>query len=74
MNKSNNDNDFRVNDLIFAKVRGHKHWPALIVNTDSESYKHFTKNKVKFFVTSEFAVVNKSVFTIKANENIFLSL
>lgn len=60
MNKSNNDKDFRVNDLIFAKVRGH--WPALLVNTDSESYKHFTKNKVNFFVTNEFAVVNKSMW------------
>lgn len=74
MNKSNNDNDFRVNDLIFAEVRGHKHWPALIVNTDSESYKHFTKNKVNFLVTNEFAVVNKySICLYNENKSKYLS-
>lgn len=59
MNKSNKTKDFRLNDLIFAKVRGHKPWPAQLVNIDSISYKKVTKYKVKFCVTNEFAVVNK---------------
>lgn len=74
MNKSNNDKDFRVNDLIFAKVRGHMHWPALIVNTDSESYEHLTKNKINFFVTNEFAVVNKcGICLYNENKSKYLS-
>lgn len=73
MYKSNNDKDFRVNDLIFAKVRGHKHWPAPIVNTASESYKYFTKNKVNFLVTNEFAVVNCGICLYNENKSKYLS-
>lgn len=60
LNKSPNYPEFQVKDLVFAKVRGHKHWPAQIENIDNKTSRNIIKYTVRFFVTNEIAIVNKN--------------
>lgn len=55
----NRSNDFNINNLVFAKVKGHPYWPAMIINVDKQSYKNTVKYEIKFFSTNEVARVNK---------------
>lgn len=59
LNKSQSPTDFKENDLIFAKVKGHKPWPAKIENIDNKTFKNVIKYQVKFFETNETAILNK---------------
>lgn len=60
LNKSLISTEFKIKDLVFAKVRGHKHWPAQIVNIDSVTCKNIIKYTVSFFATNEKAIVKKN--------------
>lgn len=51
--------EFRVNDLVFGKVRGYPHWTAKIINVDTETNVNVKKYKMKFFATDETANLNK---------------
>lgn len=42
-NKSPSLTEFRINNLVLAKVRGHEHWPGQIVNIDSKTRKNVLK-------------------------------
>ncbi|XP_046688634.1 uncharacterized protein LOC124374474 [Homalodisca vitripennis] len=59
VNRSVDKNDFKTDDLIFAKVRGFPFWPARITAIDKGN-KNIIKFKVIFFATNEIAVVNKT--------------
>ncbi|KAG8324792.1 SUMO1 sentrin specific peptidase 8 [Homalodisca vitripennis] len=52
--------DIKINDLIFAKVKGFPHWPAKVTGIDDETYKNITKYEITFFSTNETAFVNKT--------------
>lgn len=59
-NKSSvSQTEFRENDLVFAKIKGHKHWPAQINKID-RSFKTVTKYEVTFFGTNQKATVNNN--------------
>lgn len=60
LNKSSNHPEFQIKDLVFAKVRGHKHWPAQIENIDNKTSRNIIKYTISFFVTNETAIVNKN--------------
>lgn len=65
---SNKEVGFQINDLVFAKVKGHPAWPAVITNIDSKSFKTVIKYDVLFFTTKTTATLNKSdLFTYKEN-------
>lgn len=65
-------NDFVINDLVFAKVRGHPFWPAKITNVDRETYRHKIKYKVNFFGTNETVLIKKIFATTMIIKKIFL--
>lgn len=51
--------DYSINDLVFAKVKGHPSWPAKIIQIDKDTYKHIIKYKVNFFGTNETNCLSK---------------
>lgn len=57
--KKPDKNPFFVNNLVFAKVKGHPYWPAKIFNIDRETFKNVVKYEVKFFGTNEINKINK---------------
>ncbi|KAG8285680.1 PC4 and SFRS1-interacting protein [Homalodisca vitripennis] len=58
--KNGQTDKFYIGDLIFAKVKGHRHWPGKITDIDSKTYKHVTKYEVKFFATEEIGSLIKN--------------
>lgn len=64
MDKSRNK--LNCGDKVFAKVRGHPYWPAIISHVDSSS--KLIKYTVNFYGTSETSVV-KEVNTCLFAEN-----
>jgi hypothetical protein len=69
-------NEFFVNQLVFAKVKGHPYWPAKVKKVDKMSSKNATMYEVDFFGTNETATLgrnnlcafndNKSKFTVES--------
>lgn len=43
------NNEFYIDNLVFAKVKGYPFWPAKIKNIDKESYKNVYKYEIHFF-------------------------
>src|SRR5436190_24342852 len=58
--KSLDKNDFHINEVIFAKIKGYPFWPAKITGIDNTTYKNVTKYCVQFFATEETALVTKT--------------
>lgn len=52
-----NKSKFKVGDKVFAKVRGHPHWPALINSIDHTS--KLPKYHVTFYGTKEIAILKE---------------
>lgn len=52
--------DFKINDLVFGRVKGHPYWPARVIKVDTETYKSVVKYELNFFATNEVATVNKT--------------
>jgi hypothetical protein len=50
----NNKHKYELGEKVFAKVKGHSHWPAFI-----DSYEANLKYKVIFYGTSESAIVKE---------------
>lgn len=62
-NKNKNDsinNNFCLNELVFAKVKGHPFWPARIIKIDKETYKTCIKYDVIFFGTKQLATLSST--------------
>lgn len=58
MTQKNNEKKFQINEVVFAKVKGHYHWPAKVIDIDEKTYKNSTKYKVCFFKTNEINMLN----------------
>lgn len=52
--------DFKSNDLVFGKIKGHPYWLAKLIKVDSETFKIVIKYEVQFFATNEVSKLNKS--------------
>lgn len=70
MIKKEERNDFKINDLVFAKVRGFPFWPAKITGIKEEKYKKSAQFEVTFFSTYETGTVNKTDLCHYSQENI----
>lgn len=49
---------FKLGDRIFAKVRGHPHWPGIVTDIEDSASK-IKKYKVKFYGTNEVAYIKE---------------
>lgn len=59
-------NKFKIADRVYAKVKVHSPWPAIIVSIDTKT--RLTKYHVKFYGTREVALV-KEIDIELFNEN-----
>lgn len=64
---SENKNKFKIGDRVFAKIRGHSHWPAVIKAVDNTN--KIIKYDVTFYGTNEDGLSIKEIDICSFLEN-----
>lgn len=63
---------FKVNEKVFAKVRGHPAWPAVVSSIINAEIPSKTKYNVFFYGTAEYALLRPiNLYSYEENKSIF---